>query len=80
MSFKGPELRFQTVQFAYPFRPDVQASALGPSPCCWQVLKGVSFVLEAGTSAGLVGPSGGGKSTVMASRCIERCVRRLLRP
>lgn len=30
-----------------------------------QVLKGVSFTLEAGTSAGLVGPSGGGKSTVM---------------
>ena len=25
----------------------------------------MSFVLEAGTSAGLVGPSGGGKSTVM---------------
>ncbi|CAE7377852.1 ABCB11 [Symbiodinium natans] len=47
-------LEFQNVQFAYPFRPDVQ------------VLKGVSFVLEAGKSAGLVGPSGGGKSTVMA--------------
>ena len=33
----------------------------------FQVLKGVSFTLEAGTSAGLVGPSGGGKSTVMAA-------------
>lgn len=47
-------IEFKDVKFAYPFRPDVQ------------VLKGVSFVLEAGTSAGLVGPSGGGKSTVMA--------------
>lgn len=47
-------IEFKDVRFAYPFRPDVQ------------VLKGVSFTLEAGTSAGLVGPSGGGKSTVMA--------------
>jgi len=47
-------IEFKDVKFAYPFRQDVQ------------VLKGVSFVLEAGTSAGLVGPSGGGKSTVMA--------------
>ncbi|CAE7643961.1 ABCB5 [Symbiodinium sp. CCMP2592] len=47
-------IEFQDVRFTYPFRPDVQ------------VLQGVSFVLEAGCSAGLVGPSGGGKSTVMA--------------
>lgn len=47
-------IEFQDVRFTYPFRPDVQ------------VLQGVSFVLEAGRSAGLVGPSGGGKSTVMA--------------
>merc|ERR1719188_1281275 len=42
------------VKFFYPFRPDVQ------------VLKGVSFEIEAGTSVGVVGPSGGGKSTVFA--------------
>lgn len=47
-------IEFQEVNFTYPFRPDVQ------------VLNGVSFVLAAGQSAGLVGPSGGGKSTVMA--------------
>ena len=58
--------RFHSVHFAYPFRSDVQALASRFSPCFGQVLKGVSFVVEAGTSAGLVGPSGGGKSTVMA--------------
>merc|ERR1719443_2902702 len=45
---------FQDVQFYYPFRPDVQ------------VLKGMSFRVEAGQSVGVVGPSGGGKSTIMA--------------
>eukprot|EP00931_Biecheleriopsis_adriatica_P061606 TRINITY_DN3704_c0_g1_i2.p1 TRINITY_DN3704_c0_g1~~TRINITY_DN3704_c0_g1_i2.p1 ORF type:complete len:1295 (-),score=340.44 TRINITY_DN3704_c0_g1_i2:505-4389(-) len=47
-------IEFQDVNFAYPFRPDVQ------------VLKGVSFVLQAGQSAGVVGPSGSGKSTIMS--------------
>ena len=76
----GRPLRFQSVQFAYSFRPDVQAPAPSSSPCFCQVLKGVSFVLEAGTSAGLVGPSGGGKSTVMASRFIESCIGQPVRP
>lgn len=43
----------------------VNSSAMWGHPLLLQVLKGVSFTLEAGTSAGLVGPSGGGKSTVM---------------
>jgi len=47
------EIEFQNVQFYYPFRPEVQ------------VLKGVSFQIKAGQSVGLVGPSGGGKSTIM---------------
>ena len=42
------------MKFFYPFRPEIQ------------VLKGVNFKILAGQSVGLVGPSGGGKSTVMS--------------
>lgn len=42
------------VKFFYPFRPEIQ------------VLKGVNFKIRKGQSVGLVGPSGGGKSTVMS--------------
>ena len=37
-------------------------------PCisCLEVLKGISFKITSGQSVGLVGPSGGGKSTVMS--------------
>merc|ERR1712232_800365 len=45
---------FVSVNFCYPFRPEVQ------------VLKNLSFTIEAGQSVGVVGPSGGGKSTVMS--------------
>jgi ATP-binding cassette subfamily B (MDR/TAP) protein 1 len=45
---------FENVCFHYPFRPDVQ------------VLNKMSFTIAAGSSVGVVGPSGGGKSTVMA--------------
>mmetsp|Transcript_30535 Transcript_30535/g.54595 ORF Transcript_30535/g.54595 Transcript_30535/m.54595 type:complete len:1272 (-) Transcript_30535:403-4218(-) len=47
-------IEFRDVHFHYPFRPQVQ------------VLKGVSFTIQPGQAVGLVGPSGGGKSTVMA--------------
>lgn len=46
-------IEFQDVKFYYPFRPEIQ------------VLKGITFKISAGQSVGLVGPSGGGKSTVM---------------
>ena len=42
------------MKFFYPFRPEVQ------------VLKGITFSISRGQSVGLVGPSGGGKSTVMS--------------
>lgn len=47
-------IEFFDVKFFYPFRAQVQ------------VLKGMSFTILPGQSVGLVGPSGGGKSTVMA--------------
>jgi len=46
-------IEFEDVKFFYPFRPSIQ------------VLKGIHFRIATGTSVGLVGPSGGGKSTVM---------------
>jgi len=47
-------ITYQNVKFAYPFRPEAK------------VLKGVNFEIKAGMAVGLVGPSGGGKSTIMA--------------
>ncbi len=47
-------LTFREVAFAYPTRPDAP------------VLKGVSFDIEPNQVVALVGPSGGGKSTVAA--------------
>jgi len=46
------EMRFSEVRFAYPSRPDVE------------VLKGIDLTLPRGQIIALVGPSGGGKSTV----------------
>ncbi|PFX28535.1 ABC transporter B family member 1-like [Stylophora pistillata] len=51
-------IQFQEVCFAYPSRPDTD------------VLKGMSFELRPGQTVALVGPSGGGKSTVIS--LIER--------
>jgi ABC-type multidrug transport system fused ATPase/permease subunit len=47
-------VEFDRVEFSYPLRPEVQ------------VLHLLSFIIEPGTSVGVVGPSGGGKSTVLA--------------
>jgi ABC-type multidrug transport system fused ATPase/permease subunit len=46
-----PTIEFENVTFAYPGSPPV--------------LKGVSFCVPAGCSMALVGPSGGGKSTII---------------
>ena len=52
------KIEFRNVTFAYPTKPDID------------VLKNISFVIEPGQSAGLVGYSGCGKSTII--QLIER--------
>ncbi|CAL1536178.1 unnamed protein product [Lymnaea stagnalis] len=52
------EIEFKDVKFKYPSRPETE------------VLKGVSFRVERGQMVALVGPSGGGKSTIV--NLIER--------
>jgi putative ABC transport system ATP-binding protein len=47
-------VRFENVTFAYPTRPAVK------------IFKGVSFEIPSGSNVCIVGPSGGGKSTVAA--------------
>ncbi|KAF4666751.1 (ABC) transporter [Perkinsus chesapeaki] len=47
-------IKFKDVEFSYPHRPGAK------------ILCGLSFEIEAGKTVALVGPSGGGKSTVFA--------------
>ena len=47
-------IEFKSVQFNYPSRPDIR------------VLDSLSFVAEGGKTTAFVGPSGGGKSTVIS--------------
>jgi len=48
------QVRFDAVGFSYPTRPEVE------------VLRGISFECAPGTVNALVGPSGGGKSTIIS--------------
>ena len=50
----GSDIVFENVRFSYPSRPEVE------------ILRGLSFTVHQGQKVALVGPSGGGKSTVMA--------------
>jgi ABC-type branched-subunit amino acid transport system ATPase component len=47
-------IEFKNLKFAYPTRPEID------------VLKGVSFSVKSGEKVALVGPSGSGKSSIMA--------------
>lgn len=47
-------IEFKNLKFAYPTRPEIQ------------VLKGLSFSVKSGEKVALVGPSGSGKSSIMA--------------
>jgi ABC-type multidrug transport system fused ATPase/permease subunit len=47
-------IRFEQVHFSYPARPRAR------------ILRGITFEAEAGKVLGVVGPSGGGKSSVLA--------------
>ena len=50
----GSDIVFENVRFSYPSRSEVE------------ILRGLSFTVRQGQKVALVGPSGGGKSTVMA--------------
>lgn len=79
-SIRG-DVAFKNITFEYPTRPGGNASALGCACCgssqrlkmcsfslpCISVtvLKGLSVQIEAGKTLALVGPSGGGKSTII---------------
>jgi ABC-type multidrug transport system fused ATPase/permease subunit len=56
-NMKG-KIEFKNVSFAYPTKPEIK------------ILKNISFVIETGTAAALVGYSGCGKSTII--QLIER--------
>lgn len=53
-AFRDEDILFDDVHFTYPSRPDVP------------VLRGVSFAIPPRKHTAIVGPSGGGKSTVVA--------------
>jgi len=65
---RGGHVVFDNVHFAYPSRPDVE------------VLKGIDIDCKQGTVNALVGPSGGGKSTIvlLAQRFYDPLAGRVL--
>ena len=63
------DLKFEGVSFTYPKAEEISLASLeiAAKPeiiTSGKVLKGISFTVAAGTLTGIVGPSGGGKSTI----------------
>jgi ATP-binding cassette subfamily B (MDR/TAP) protein 1 len=50
---KAPQVQFRDVYFSYPTRPDVE------------IFKGLTLSIKNGETIAIVGPSGGGKSTII---------------
>lgn len=59
---RGGQITFDGVTFSYDEQPPEGSTLRAPLP----VIRDLSFVAEAGKTTALVGPSGGGKSTIIA--------------
>lgn len=62
------KVKFENVSFAYTVKPDVKQAADSSKPLLETekyVLKDINFEIPKGKTVALVGPSGGGKSTLM---------------
>lgn len=65
------KIEFQNVGFSYPNADEISLASLesiakAETVASGEVLKGISFVVEPGTTTALVGPSGAGKTTISA--------------
>lgn len=68
---KQARIEFKGVKFSYPRAEDISLASLESAAKpetveSGEVLKGISFVAEAGTMTAIVGPSGAGKTTMSA--------------
>jgi ATP-binding cassette subfamily B protein len=65
------KIEFKNVRFSYPNADQISLASLesvarAETVASGEVLKGISFVVEPGTTTALVGPSGAGKTTISA--------------
>ena len=68
---KQAQVEFKNVKFSYPRAEEISLASLESAAKpetvdSGEVLKGISFVAEAGTMTAIVGPSGAGKTTMSA--------------